>query len=276
MDFEVYRIKTVTGFGDASRDPQEFLPFYTAHDLASHLDRPAYYSVHRMPRRLSSRQRREGARASYVGSEVFVSLVDAGQAPYRSDLRQLAVEVQCTNRDLPLQMPVGVGSSDFSLEEGAPVQATRVVAGPTRPRPSHAHGDTAWRLISHLSLNYLSIVDSGPEAGAAALRDLLALYADVADPSTLKQIEGVRSVSSAPVTRRLPGSRPVTYARGLEVTLVCDEAAFEGSGVFLLGAVLERFFARYVSINSFTEMVLRTDRGEVMRWPATIGRRQTL
>gem|GEM_PF-3930719 len=51
--------------------------------------------------------------------------------------------------------------------------------------------------------------------------------------------------------------------RDLEITLSCDEAAFEGSGVFLLGSVLERFFARYVAINSFTEMVLETEQGEI-------------
>jgi type VI secretion system protein ImpG len=275
MDFEVYRVDRVTGFGAANREPQEFLPFYAAHDQTSHVDRPAYYSLHRLPRRLSSGQRRKGPRTSYVGSEVFVDLVDTAQAPFRGDLRQLAVDALCTNRDLALEMPVGVGKSDFSLEEGAPVETTRIVAGPTKPRASRAHGDTAWRLISHLSLNYLSIVD-GPEAGAAALRELLALYADVTDTATHRQIEGVGSVASKPVTRRLPGARPVTYARGLEIRLNCDESAFEGTGVFLLGAALERFFARYVTINSFTETVLETERGEVMRWPATIGRRQTL
>jgi type VI secretion system protein ImpG len=155
------------------------------------------------------------------------------------------------------------------------VETIRVVAGPTKPRPSHAYGDAAWRLISHLSLNYLSIVD-GPDAGAAALRDLLALYGDAADSTIHKQIEGVRSVASKPITRRLPGVRPVTYARGLEITLTCEETAFEGTGVFLLGSVLERFFARYVTINSFTETTLVTDRGEIKRWPATIGRRQIL
>jgi len=276
MDFEVYRVDRVLGYGAANKEPQEFLPFYAANDLSSHVERPAYYSVHRLPRRLSTGQRRKGARSSYIGSETFISLVDAAKSPYRNDLRQLAVETLCTNRDLPLQMPIGTGGSDFSLEEGAPVAATRVVAGPTKPRPSHAHGDTAWRLISHLSLNYLSIVDGGLELGAAALRTLLSLYGEISDPTVQKQIEGVRSVASRPITRRLPGSHPVTYARGLEITLSCDEAAFEGTGVFLLGAVLERFFARYVSINSFTETVLRTERGEVMRWPATIGLRKTL
>jgi type VI secretion system protein ImpG len=73
----------------------------------------------------------------------------------------------------------------------------------------------------------------------------------------------------------VPG--PTTFGRGLEISLTCDEGAFEGSGVFLLGAVLERFFAKYVSINSFTETVLRTvQRGEIMRWPARTGLRPTI
>ncbi|WP_089727418.1 type VI secretion system baseplate subunit TssF [Candidatus Thiosymbion oneisti] len=275
LDYEVYQVNSVTGYTEAERELQTFLPFYAAHDLTSPGDHPAYYSLHRVPRRLSSRQRREGPRTSYIGSEVYLDLVDTARTPYRSDLYQLGVTTLCTNRDLPLQLPVGTGGTDFGVAEGAPVAAVRVVAGPTAPRPSHAHGDTAWRLISHLSLNYLSLVD-GAQDGAAALRELLALYGDAADAAIRKQIEGVQSVASRPITRRLPGARPVTYARGLEITLSCDETAFEGSGVFLLGSVLERFFARYAAINSFTETVLKTGRGEMMRWPATIGRRQIL
>ncbi len=275
LDYEVYRVDGVTGHSRGDQESQAFLPFYAAPDLTVHGDHPAYYNLRRIPRRLSSRQRREGPRTSYIGSEVFLDLVDTAQAPYRGDLHQLAVTTLCTNRDLPLQLPIGTGNSDFKVKENAPVKATRVVAGPTPPRPSHAHGDTAWRLISHLSLNYLSIVD-GTQDGAAALRELLSLYGNSTDAAIHKQIEGVRSVASKPITRRLPGVRPVTYARGLEITLDCDETAFEGSGVFLLGSVLERFFARYAAINSFTETVLTTNRGEIMRWPPTIGRRQIL
>jgi type VI secretion system protein ImpG len=173
-------------------------------------------------------------------------------------------------------MPVGTGKTDFTLESGAPVQAVRVRAGPTPPRPSTAHGDTAWRLIDHLSLNYLSLADTDGGKGASALRELLTLYGDLASANVRKQVEGIRRVSSRPIVRRLPGIRPVTYGRGLEIAVECDEAAFEGSGAFLLGAVLERFFARYCTVNGFTETVLKSDRGELMRWPATIGRRPVL
>lgn len=276
MDFEVYQVTGVTGIGAAGEE-QDFLPFYAQYDRLSQRDPRSFYTVHRLPRVLSSRQRRDGPRSSYVGGEIYLALVDADQAPYRGNLRQVAVTTFCTNRDLPLHMPVGRGETDFTLSSGAPVKSIRCLAGPTRPRPSHAYGDTAWRLISHLSLNYLSLADSDARQGAKALRELLALYGDLAEAAVRKQIDGVLSVRTTPITRRAPIPGPIAFARGLEVAVTLDEAAFEGAGIFLLGAVLERFFAKYVSINSFTETVVRsTERGEIIRWPTQIGRRQIL
>jgi len=277
MDFEVYDVVELEGHGATAEERREFLRFYAMHDQSASRERRTYYMIRRLPRVVSSALRRSGPRSHYVGNETFVSLVDAEQAPYHPDLRQLSVRVLCTNRDLPLYMPVGKGTTDFSLEEGAPVEAARCVAGPTMPKPSHAVGETAWRLINHLSLNYLSLIDSDRQSGAAALRELLQIYGDTAEPFVRKQVEGVRSVGSRPVTRRLRAPGPITFGRGLEVTLTLDEASFEGTGVFLLGAVLEQFFSRYVSINSFTETVVKTvDRGEVMRWPMRTGRRHAL
>ena len=80
-----------------------------------------------------------------------------------------------------------------------------------------------------------------------------------------------------PVFRPVANGGPIAFGRGLEVDVTLDEAAYRGRGVFLLGAVLEEVFARYVSINSFTETVLRsTDRGEIARWPARTGQRALL
>jgi type VI secretion system protein ImpG len=239
MDFEIYQVREVIGYGSRTEQEQAILPFYAANDLSSHHEELAYYTLRRMPRVLSTNQRRHGPRASYLGSEVFISLVDAREAPYSTDLRQLGVATLCTNRDLPLQMPVGIGKTDFTLESGEPVEAVRCLEGPTPPRPAMAQGKTSWRLISHLSLNYLSLLDSGDKQGAAALRELLMLYADAGEPAMHKQLEGLQSVLSRPVTRRMPIPGPIAFGRGLEITLTCDEQAFEGSGAFLLSAVLD-------------------------------------
>ncbi len=275
LDFEVYRIQKVVGLGEGGEE-QEFLPLYATTDHASQHDL-AYYTVHRMPRLTSTRQKQRGPRSSYLGGEVFLTLVDGHCAPYRRDLRQLAVEAWCTNRDLPLHIPIGIGDTDFTLISGAPVASIRVLAGPTKPKPAHPDGEIAWRLISHLTLNYLSLTDNSPEQGAVALRELLALYGDKADAAIAKQIEGVRSINAKSVTRRALTQGPIAFARGLEITVTFDETAFAGSGILGLGAVLEQFFARYVAINSFTETVLATtDRGEIMRWPARMGQRHRL
>lgn len=277
MDYEVYGVNSVIAYGSSTEFKQEFHPFYAFNDLSSNSEDGAYYTIHREPRMLSSKERREGPRSSYVASDAFLSLVDSREAPYSSDLRQLALHTTCTNRDLPLHMPIGKGASDFTLESGAPVESVQCLAGPTKPKASQAVGDTAWRLVSHLSLNYLSLSDRDEKEGASALRELLALYGDRAETAVGKQIDGLRSVTSKSIIRRINRPGPITFGRGLEVSILFNDASFEGTGFFLLGAVLERFFSKYVSINSFTETVVKTvNRGEVMRWPIRIGCRQML
>jgi len=282
LDFEVYRLESVTGYGETPDQERPFLPFYQARD--TDLETSAFYTVQRVPRLFSERERQSGRRSSYAGTDVFISIVDADMAPFSPDLKQLGIKAWCTNRHLPIQMVKGVGASDFNLDISAPVKATRIISGPTPPRPSLvlagqnpdrpqiASGRFAWRLVSHLSLNYFSLLDKGAEAGAEALREILRLYTDPNDRQTLKQIDGVRHVAHRSIVRRVPAAGPITFARGLEITVQLDENAFEGQGVFVLGSVLERFFARYVALNSFVETVITTQqRKEIMRWPAQLG-----
>ncbi|MEW5713316.1 type VI secretion system baseplate subunit TssF [Pseudomonas sp. SB113] len=277
MDYEIYQIEAVTGYGSGAEASQAFEPFYRANDLHGRKPPRAYYQVRRDARVLSEPQRSRGPRSSYVGSELFLSLVDGEQAPHRSDLRQLGIDALCSNRDLVLSMPVGSGRTDFSCESAAPLQSVRCVAGPTLPAPSFAEGETAWRLVSHLSLNYLSLLDQDTEQGAVALRDLLRLYCRVDDAVAHKQIEGLRSVTAVSIVRRLPLPGPVTYGRGLQISVSVDESAFEGTGAYVLGSVLEQFFAKYVSLNSFTETrIMSTARGVIMQWPARVGRCEIL
>jgi len=272
MDFEVYRISEVLSYGERSDEVQEFLPFYSF----KHDDKKAtgHYTIQRTPR---SKDRGKSRSSSYRGSEVYLSLVDSRAIPHGVDIKQLGVKALCTNRDLPLSMPTGMGHSDFTLERTAPCTSLRCLGTPTSPQQSHAEGPLAWRAINHLSLNYHSLTDSIHDGqGAAALRDILKLYCGPGN-ANYQQIEGVKSISCRPIVRRLTTSQSIAFIRGIEITVTLDEASFVGTGAFLLGVVLERFFAKYVSINSFTETVIRTSkRGEVIRWPHRNGMRSTI
>ena len=277
LDFEVFAVKSVEGYAADGGAARPFLPFYAANDLSRNPGERRYYTLRRQPRQLSSRARQRGPRSGYLGHEVFITLVDAEQGPAGAGLRQLGLELLCTNRDLPLAMPVGRQGTDFTLVVSAPVASVRCVVGPVAPRPCRGDGEYAWRFISHLGLNYLSLTDTDAATGAAALRELLRLYVPPGQSVAARQLEGLLSVAAQPVVRRIPGSGPVAAGRGLGITLLIDEAPFGGSGAVLLAGVLERFFAKYVAINGFTETVLRSpDRGEVMRWPLRLGRRPML
>lgn len=274
-DYEVFDVASVTGFS-TDTDELQFMPLFDVPHGDS-AGASGYFSLLREPRLASDRSKREGPRSAYVGSEVFLSLVDLQRAPYRAELRQLAAKVRCTNRDLPLFMPVGRDHGGLTLETRAPVAHIGVVAGPSRPCSATREGPLAWRLLSLLSLNYLSLVDEDPERGALALRDLLGLFAQSAGSGLLRQIEGVRAVGTRPVVRRHPAPGPIAFGRGLEVEVEVDELSFEGGSATLLGAVLHHYFSRHVSMNSFVQTLLvsRT-RGELKRWHPLPGARAIL
>ncbi|MEY4546526.1 MAG: hypothetical protein RL685_2721 [Pseudomonadota bacterium] len=276
LDYEVHSIVEVLGHGGDNEPPRPFLPFYADGRQRHVTTGSGYFSVQRRPRAASALERR-GGEPSYTGSETYLSLADGQEGPYRPGLRQLSVRALCTNRDLPLALARATAAPSFRLEVASPISAIHTLAGPSAPQPSQAWGDTCWRLITRLSCNYLSLVGEGGGNGASALRELLGLHADPAAPFAARQIQGVRSVTSTTVVRRLPLPGPASFGRGLEVKLECDESAFEGVSVLAFGMVLARFFSRFASINSFTELVLSGSvRGELARFPAQLGRRLSL
>ncbi|MCL2160490.1 MAG: type VI secretion system baseplate subunit TssF [Betaproteobacteria bacterium] len=282
MDYEVYSVTSVVGHSASAADTtaqgmseQRFHPFYAAFHDARH-PHPAYYTTTRESRVLSRHQHSEGTRSSHIGSELYMQLVDAQQAPFPDKLLQLSVSALCTNRDLPLLLPLG-GKNDFDCVDTHPVRRVRTVRGPSRPISPVISQGLGWRVLDHLALNYLSLADSTPAEGAAALRELLTLYATHADASRLALVRGLLSVRTRALTRRLPLAGPIAFGRGLEVQLEIDRNAFHGHSAFLFGAVLARFLARHVELNHFVETVLvAAGQGEIMRWRPLCGTRPIL
>lgn len=273
LDFEIHSILKVTGHHSESDRELVFHPFYGAADV-DRRGSGAYFSVRREQRLLSEKARRQGPRTGYIGSECFLSLVDASEAPYSSDLRQVTVEALCTNRDLSLLMPIHHGDADLTLLNSAPVDNVRFVVVPSRPVPALAEREITWRLISQLSLNYLTLTDTSSEGGAVALRELLELYARLGAAGAQAQVAAVQKLTVKAVNRRIPGHGPIVFGRGVQLDLMVDELPLAGISPWLLGAVLEQFFARHVGVNAFTEFALSSlQRGGITRWQPRIGRR---
>ena len=260
LDFEVHTILEVEGYGDSSPNGRPVSPFFRTR--YGEREGAAFFTVNRQPRMLTAAEREANNREiPYTGSEVFLSLVDTRQVPFAGDLQQLAISARCTNRHLPILL--SGENSNWKLEGGVKADV-RVLAGPTLPTFVPVDGAYAWQLLSGFSANYLSLLDSD-DGQALALRELLALHAGNRSDWAPPQIEALRHVDAVAVQRPLYAAEdseeesPIkVIGRGLEVTVEFDQAAYTGQRLFLLGAVLAEFFARYVSLQSFTETVVKT------------------
>ncbi len=207
--------------------------------------------------------------------EVFLSLVNRRFRTATPGDETLTVETTCTNRNLPERLPLSVGeASEFQLEGPGVFTAIRCLRKPTASLRLPPRRGLQWRLISHLSLNVLSLVEGSETEGPLALREILGLH-DYADSvANRQQISGISRVLARRVVRSV-GVMNASFVRGLEVTLELDEQQFIGSGAYLFASVLERFLGHYASINSFCQTVLTTRQreGTVRRWPPRAGER---
>jgi len=257
---EIYSIDKVTSASQSSPiEGFEYKPFYSIrHHLGE--EGPGSRAFWHMVRRSSGKM---GDR----GTEVFLSFANLDFDPADPGEEALTVHVTCTNRDLPARLPFGESAGDFTMEKAAPIARINSLIRPTQTRRPSLGGALQWRLISHLSLNYLSIVEGGEEA----LREILRLYDFDNSPATRQQINGIVSLNSQHITKRMGQG----FCRGVQVSITFDEDKFVGTGLYLFASILERFLAQYVSVNSFSQLIAKTLQKEeaIKQWPPRNGNR---
>jgi type VI secretion system protein ImpG len=256
---QILRVEKAGGEENAHTVP----PFYSVcHGAAQQDDKFFWYAT-----------RERSIRAQDKGTDLELQLVELDFTPARADSEVLSLALSCSNRDLPEQLPFGgsasATSADFTLPSHSVVKRTRPLRKPSASLRPPSKGGLQWRLISHLSLNYLSIVDGGKQA----LQEMLTLY-NFSDAQALtRQIQGIVSIDSQPAVTRVASRDFAGFVRGTEITLRLDEEFYVGAGLYLFASVLERFFALYCTPNSFIRLqVLGRHQSEpIASWPARAG-----
>ncbi|MGV3346073.1 type VI secretion system baseplate subunit TssF [Enterobacteriaceae bacterium LUAb1] len=275
LDFEIFSVQKV--FGQQAETSKEiiFNPLYqTRH--CDHGNFGRYFSLTRKNRPNADNKRKYDTRSTYIGTEIFLSLVDQQEAPYSDDIRYLSVDALVTNRDLPLLISAS-GNYSLTMNDSAPISGAHFVFQPSTPRPPFAIGESAWRLIRQLSFNYMPLSDMAHNIGGESLRNILRLFIDNADHESHTQIDALVGCKTEPVIRRLPGNGLLVYGRGICCTLTIDEEGFSGISPYLFGMIMENYFARHAAINVFTETTLLSiQRGKIGQWTARPGRRGAL
>lgn len=283
--YEIYSVDSVY-HRTPSGDEISYAPFYSFRHQDRQRDRRYWYARRRPSNRFGDR-----------GTDMDMHFVDCDFNPNVPAESIALASVTCCNRDLPSKLRENMDA--WSLRPvGMIIPAgIDILRAPTPTlRPMQKRVDAIgrdesmrkmnyWRIISHLTLNHLSLVDNDPDRGREALTEYLALY-DFSDDQhpDLREVarqvrEGVLSVDASRDVAFVPGESETVggYARGLEIRLELDEDKYVGIGSFLFAAILERFFALSVSMNSFTRLTFRTrQRGLIRKWQARAGERVLL
>ncbi len=273
-DYEIYRLLRVE---DADRQgPDAVIP--PLYDLAEHRGSGWVHSLERRPRRPGEDEVRRGQmRTSYAGDDCFIAIShppgQRGEPVKRLDIRALV-----TNRDVAILDD----TPTLSMEAGDPVSRIELIGALRPPRPSlaaklpkQAGGESrldelTWRLIGQLSLNFLSLAEEAKNA--EPLRALLDLYADRGDPALSRHARAITRVTSRPIVDRIAIPGPMCFGHGVEITLHTEESVLSGHSALLLGALLNRLFARHAGVNAFVRTRSRLmQKQEEVAWPMTPG-----
>lgn len=245
---EIHSILSVSASSNDADTTQRIEPFYSYNHRLDTANHKAFWHARRVP----------AQRKDLAGTEMLLSFLDLDLKPSGPPVQTVYAHTLCTNRDLPSELPVG---AVFQMEQHAPLAKDRPIVclgKPTQPVPPPSRGSTAWRLISHLSLNHLSL--SEEKDSLPALKEILRLYC--LSESHHQLIEGIREMSCRKVVRHVGAEPWRGFCRGNEVTLLLDEDYYEGSVGFLFGAVLNRFLASYAAVNSFTQLIVKSKQRE--------------
>jgi type VI secretion system protein ImpG len=258
---EVYSVDEVNCINTSTQQTATFEPFYSLRHSSLGGKQECFWIARRRP---SNRPNDEG-------TDMFLSLIDLSMRTLSPDGNILSIRTTCTNRDLPSRLPFGNEDGDFELEGSSSLKRIVALRKPTPSvRPSTGKG-TLWRLISHLSLNYLSLVEEGKES----LQQILRLYDIGRSAYSQNVIDSIIRVQSHRHFARVSSESGINFARGIRVEMELDEDQFVGGGVYLFAAVVERFLGLSASLNSFTQLVVTTPQRKEMlhAWQPRAGRR---
>ncbi len=254
---EIFFIDDVVATNPATREIVKVEPFYAFRHNTVKEKRQCFW--HATRRQVPGEER----------TEMVLSLVDLAGMFAAPDSDALTVRCSCTNFDRPSRLPFGSEDGDFVVEGLAAVRKAICLRKPTATVRPPVGKNSMWRLVSHLSLNYLSLVEEGKNA----LQEILRLYNYTDSAFLQNQIAGINRVESRKHFALVPTEYGVAPARGTRVHMELDEEQFVGGGAYLFASVLECFLGLYVSLNSFSQLVATSlQRKEVLReWPPRAG-----
>ena len=265
---EIYSVDRVFGLVRAEDlEVREYPPFYSfQHATRTDPTEAIYHQAHLKPDVVA-----HGPRKRQVGTSTYLSFVSARDTRALPKEETISVELTCTTRELPNELVAGDINEPTDTSPAS--TSFRNLSKPTTTVTPPLGKSLHWRLISHMSLNYVSLTN------VDRLKELLRVYDFQSEQDAQRALEhqrlldGIESVKTTFAERMIRGA-PI---RGMQIDIELNEDHFAGEGdAYLFATVLDRFFGLYVTLNAYTQLTVRfTKSGQVYRFEARWGEQTT-
>lgn len=209
-------------------------------------------------------KRKKSYMTDALGEDVYISFIDLNFNPQFPSEKIFYAHTLCTNRFAAEQIPV---NGKLQIELSAPIKNVYCLDRPTNQKSSIKTGEILWKLISALSLNSLSFSADGIKK----LKEILYIFADIADSNLSGEIDAILSIDSTIQIKRLDEQIWRGFARGTNVEISFDES-IPNLGL-PLSLIISKFLSSYTSINTFVEVsVKNTFKNRILRkWKHNFG-----
>ncbi|HDS1733140.1 type VI secretion system baseplate subunit TssF [Pseudomonas sp. BP8] len=248
----VFSVESVTGWAPGGLGYQKYVPFESfEHDPSFDVPvRHAHYSI------------RQRASLMHDGLDTYLSF-----GTRHSEFSEtLSIELVCTNQNLPRRL--NLGDIKLPCEQTPEFLSFRNITAVTPSYAPPLNRDFLWKLISNMSLNYLSLANLDALKVILATYDLPRYYDQHLEKVSRSLLGGLKSIRHEHVDR-LHRGLPL---RGLLTELTIDPQGYIGEGdLFVFASVLNEFFALYASLNSYHELRVKSTQGEVYQWTPRMG-----
>jgi len=260
--YETVSIDKVEGWGHEDHQCREYKQF----ESFDHAE-----TINEAASRMYYRQRLKSSVSGY-GIDSYLAFVNDNEDTVIPQAESISIELTCSNRHLPTMLGVG----DIAVATGgSPEYArfqniTHVTPSFTPPLDQGFH----WRLISNMSLNYMSLCHLDTLKSILSTYDYRSYYDRQQARASQHRLDGLESIEASSEDRLYQGV-PI---RGIKTKIKMRESCFSSEGdMYIFSSVLNEFFCLYASINSFHHMELTgIENGEIYHWQPRLGQQPVI
>ncbi|HIP52229.1 MAG TPA: type VI secretion system baseplate subunit TssF, partial [Campylobacterales bacterium] len=184
----------------------------------------------------------------------------------------ITVEILATNKNIPSTLNLGSVNRLHSSAKISNLELENITI-PTKSYLPPLEGDFLWRLISNMSLNYLSL------GNITTFRTLIQAYdfPGMSDAffhrrteSLLRGLDKISYKTSEMIYKGLP-------IRGIETSIELDPDRYASLGeAYIFSNVLNDFLTLYCNLNTFHRLEVKIDRYETFTWKARLGQQSLM